>query len=224
MGSLRCYRETWADPTANTTSIDFLNDALGFMAITSAFDEVFKGEALFGTRPTQNSTFFLATARCENNQEFTAGGLVMPTSLMPHLQRVLWHIPINVRERSLGDTCGGDSFLPQSNRTRSTGIVGFEVDDEQIVLVQRFDFARVGVTLGVALVVGVGAVIWVSLSSIRRERRLIHDSLTHSFTISGKGGPAIPEATTDGLGTLLRERGSVRLRYTGGQIHEQSYK
>jgi hypothetical protein len=205
MRDLSCHRERWIEPSSE----DPHGPAAGFVAIAAAFHGAFEGEGWVTRatrRPQQNSSFVIATAQWEDRWNYT-----MQPSLIDHFQRVLWHIPINARSKGIPDG--------QENGTFDlNGTVALNVLDEQPILLQKFNFARTFGIIGACLLVGAGAIIWVTLIPKETTERLVQDSLVQSLTVSGSGEAAISHASTLGLDDILDRKGKETLWYSGGHI------
>jgi hypothetical protein len=87
IGDLHCDRSAFIDdvPSENNSI------GAGFMAISGAFDAVFEGEASmsYAQQWLRENCTFAQLARFVNRTT-----IIMPSDLLFHMQRTLWHIPI----------------------------------------------------------------------------------------------------------------------------------
>lgn len=200
MKDLKCNRESWMDPIPAKIE----GPATGFYGIAAAFYNVFDGEAWSSYqqgRPQQNSTFIAATAAFTNRTAF-----VLPRELIRHVQRTLWHTPLNARPWNIpADAVGGPYDL---NST-----VDMTVQDERLLLVIHINYVVLGTVVGVALLLGLGAVFYLVTAEDQTLGRLMRDSLVHSLTVQGYNGAGIPKSCMAGLEIVLDAAGKQILVY-----------
>ncbi|KAF2467153.1 uncharacterized protein BDR25DRAFT_395316 [Lindgomyces ingoldianus] len=200
MKDLHCTRQSWMDPIPAQIE----GPATGFYGIAAAFVDVFNGEAWTTYqqgRPQQNSTFIAATARFTNRTTF-----ILPSDLVSHVQRTIWHAPLNARPLNIpADAVGGPYDL---NST-----VDMIVQDERLVFITQFDYRILGIVVGVSILLGLGSLLYLVAAENSTLGRLMRDSLVHSLTIGGINGPGIPNSCMAGLETVLDVVGETRRVY-----------
>ena len=126
--------------------------------------------------------------------------------MLSHVQRTLWHTPINARPAHVPvDEIGGSFDL--------NAFVDFTVLDERLVLIIDINYRVLGTVVGVAVLLGVGSVLYLITAKNQGLGRLMRDSLVHSLTIDGINGPGIPNACMAGLQTVLNAVGKEKLVY-----------
>lgn len=203
MGRFTCHRSSWIDPLPD----DVQGPAAGFYAVTMAFVDIFQGAAwrTFNTvRPQQNSTFVEATAMFEDRWNYT-----MPKDLLSHFQRVLWHIPVDARPRTVPDK-------EKNGEYDLEGTVNFTVHDEAPVPIVEVSWPTVALCLAFACTMGTVSLVYVSVAKCEALGRLTQDSLVHSLTVGGPNGEAIAAADTDSLNKIIDDLKDRKLRYSAG--------
>lgn len=200
MKDLRCIRTNWMDPVPNVIE----GPATGFHAIAKAFANAFDGEAsttLATMRPQENSTFVQATARFSNRTVF-----IMPPELISHVQRVIWHAPIDAQYLAVPAS-------EQGGRYDLNGTIDLHVLNEQPVLVIKMNFHLIISVVGCSLLAGLISVFYLIVAPNKIVGRLMRDSLVHSLTVGGNDGPGIRGACIASLEKVLRDAGGERLKY-----------
>ncbi|KAF2685278.1 hypothetical protein K458DRAFT_388170 [Lentithecium fluviatile CBS 122367] len=139
--------------TAISGGIGVMKD-LNCVRDSNAFGHVFEGKAwVAGAQglPQQNNTFIAAAAGFTNRSAF-----VLPFELLSHVQRTLWHTSINARPRNVpAKTTGGFNDL---NST-----VDMTIQDERPILAIHINFAVLGIVVGVSILLGFGAILYLIL-------------------------------------------------------------
>ena len=200
MKDLNCTRDSWMDPIPAVIE----GPVTGFYAIIWAFEQIFNGSAAAGGPKmvaASNSIFIDATA------SFTTNGVIVgPPDMLSHVQRTLWHMPINARPARVPANQTGGRFDLNST-------VDMVVNSESLVLMIKINYTIIGTVVGVAVLLGISAVVYLIVAENEGLGRLMRDSLVHSLTVAGVQGPGIPNACMAGLQTVLDVVGKEKLVY-----------
>jgi hypothetical protein len=208
MKNLSCTRTAWLTTEQLPNTAD--SPAMGFFAVSVAFEKLFAGAAWtsISARPQQNSTFVAAAAKYFDNHH-----IGMPADLLSHVRRTLWHSAINARPADLpASDIGGQYDL--------NGTVEMAVQDQTQVLIATVNFVVISSVLGIAAIISLLAVLYLFLASNPVPGRLMRDSLVHTLSVPARSPGTLAVASAinlrnnsdQSLDEVLKAGSSLRLR------------